>query len=108
RPEEEEETGVEEGATRVDTGKCVKTLGGRIEKETNPSTPTGVGVTVGEETMGVEGICEMREEMLGDRSMREEKMEEEGAGMVEDGGEDTKRSGWLSDMRRGRRSGRWH
>ncbi|KAH9291697.1 hypothetical protein KI387_043114, partial [Taxus chinensis] len=81
--------GVEEGATTVDTGKCVETLGGGIEKEANTPMLMGVGVTVGEETVGVEGICEMREEMLGDRSTREEKMEEEGGGMVEDGGEDT-------------------
>ncbi|KAH9324177.1 hypothetical protein KI387_004355, partial [Taxus chinensis] len=79
-PEEEEETGVEEGETTVDTGKCVETLGGGIEKEANPPMLMGVGFTMGEETMGVKGICEMREEMLGDISMREEKMEEEGGG----------------------------
>lgn len=31
----------------------------------------------------------MREEMLGDSSVREEKMEEEEGGIMEDGGEDT-------------------
>ncbi|KAH9313737.1 hypothetical protein KI387_022364, partial [Taxus chinensis] len=79
--EGEEETGVEEGETIVDMGKCVEMLGGGIEKEANPPTLTRVGVTIGEETMWVEVICEMREEKLGDRSTREEKMEEEGGGM---------------------------
>ncbi|KAH9299673.1 hypothetical protein KI387_031355, partial [Taxus chinensis] len=86
---EEEGTRVEEGAAAVDTGKCIKTLGGGIEREANIPVLTGVGVTTGDEIVGVEGICEMREEMLGDRSTREEKMEEEEGGTVEDGGEDT-------------------
>ncbi|KAH9304021.1 hypothetical protein KI387_008425, partial [Taxus chinensis] len=79
-PEEEEETVVEEGETIVDMGKCVETLGGGMEKESNTPTLMGLEVTVREGTLGAEGICEMREEMLGDRFVREEKMEEEGGG----------------------------
>lgn len=85
-PEEDEETRVEEGATIVDMGKWIETLKGGIEKEANIPMLTGVGVTVGEETIGVEGIWEMREDMLRERSAREEKMVEEEGGTVEDGG----------------------
>lgn len=88
-PEDEEETGVEGRTTAVDMGKCVETLGGSMEKGTDTPTLMGLRVTTREEAMWAEGIYKTREEMLRDRSVREEKMEEEGEGKEEDGGEDT-------------------
>ncbi|KAH9316874.1 hypothetical protein KI387_018643, partial [Taxus chinensis] len=68
------------GAAAVVEGKNVETLGGGIEREAE-EVPMGGRDTAGEEDIGREGSSEMREEMEGDRSAREEKMDEEVGGM---------------------------
>ena len=78
----------EKGAAAVAEGKNVETLGGSIER-TAKEVPTGGRDTATEEDIGREGSSEMREEMEGDRSAREEKIDEEAGGTVEEGGEDT-------------------
>ncbi|KAH9297128.1 hypothetical protein KI387_028810, partial [Taxus chinensis] len=70
----------EKGAAAVVEGKNVETLGGGIEREAE-EVLTGGRDTTGEEDIGREGSSEMREEMEGDRSAREEKMDEEAGGM---------------------------
>ncbi|KAH9295866.1 hypothetical protein KI387_039454, partial [Taxus chinensis] len=86
----EEEMGVKGEATVEASGKYVETLGGGIDKESNAPLLVGPGVTTGEEKdMEMEGICNWMEGILGDRSTREEKMEEVGDGREEGRGEDT-------------------
>ncbi|KAH9331675.1 hypothetical protein KI387_003783, partial [Taxus chinensis] len=72
--------GTEKGAAAVVEGKNVETLGGGIEREAE-EVFTGGRDTAEEEDIGREGSSEMREEMEGDRSVREEKMDEEAGGM---------------------------
>ncbi|KAH9312370.1 hypothetical protein KI387_027405, partial [Taxus chinensis] len=66
----------------------METLGGGIEREAE-EVLMGGRHTAGEEDIGREGSSEIREEMEGDKSVREEKMDEEAGGTVEEGGEDT-------------------
>ncbi|KAH9310155.1 hypothetical protein KI387_038066, partial [Taxus chinensis] len=70
----------EKGATVVVEGKNVETLGGGIEREAE-EVFTGSRDTAEEEDIGREGSSEMREEIEGDRSAREEKMDEEAGEM---------------------------
>ncbi|KAH9331803.1 hypothetical protein KI387_003911, partial [Taxus chinensis] len=78
----------EKGAAAVVEGKNMETRGGGMERIAE-EVPTGGRETVAAEDIGREGSSKMREEMEGERSAREEKMDEEAGGIVEEGGEDT-------------------
>ncbi|KAH9327769.1 hypothetical protein KI387_007947, partial [Taxus chinensis] len=79
---------MEKGAATVVEGKNVETRGGGMERIAE-EVPTGGRETAAAEDIGREGSSEMREEMEEERSAREEKIDEDAGGTVEEGGEDT-------------------
>ncbi|KAH9327057.1 hypothetical protein KI387_007235, partial [Taxus chinensis] len=78
----------EEGVVAVVEGKNVDTRGSSIERIAE-EVPTEGRETTAAEDIGGEGSSKMREEMEEDRSTREEKIDEEARGIVEEGEEDT-------------------
>ncbi|KAH9297060.1 hypothetical protein KI387_028742, partial [Taxus chinensis] len=73
----EEKMGVRGGATAEASGKFFETLGGGFDRESNTTMLMGPRVTDREEKdVEMEGIFIKIEEILGDRSVRDEKMEE--------------------------------
>ncbi|KAH9324267.1 hypothetical protein KI387_004445, partial [Taxus chinensis] len=79
---------MEKGVAAEVEGKNVETRGGGMERIAKEVSTGGRETTVAED-IGRELSSEMREEMEGERSVREEKIDEEAGGRVEDGGEDT-------------------
>ncbi|KAH9312644.1 hypothetical protein KI387_027679, partial [Taxus chinensis] len=86
----EEGPETEEEANTVEEGKNVETCGGGIERIAE-EVSTGGRETAAAEDIGREGSPEMREEMEEDRSVREEKIDEEAGERVEEGTEDMTR-----------------
>ncbi|KAH9299695.1 hypothetical protein KI387_031377, partial [Taxus chinensis] len=84
----EEGPETEEGTTAVEEGKNVETRRGGIERIAE-EVSTGGRETTAAEDIGREGSSEMREEMEEERSVREEKIDEEAGERVEEGAEDT-------------------